>query len=250
MNLERHGDAALLRMSGGKANAIDAAFLARMGALLDEAQSSGARALVVTGYEQFFCAGLDLPFLLPLPRAGIEAFLEQFNQLMLRLFTFPLPVVAAVNGHAVAGGCVLALQADVRIMAVGKARIGLSEVPLGLGLPLVVIETLRSQVPQRSLLPIALEGKLLLASEALDHGLVHEVAEPALLVERAVARAEELAALPSGSFAQVKAALRRPVLEAICAHAAEDNRSWADLWFSPSGQQGVRAAVARLQKRA
>ena len=250
MELERHADVALLRMNGGKANAIDATFLSRMAALLDEVQSSGARALVVTGTEQFFCAGLDLPHLLPLSRAGIEAFLEQFNALVLRLFNLPLPMVAAVNGHAIAGGCVLALQADVRIMAEGKARIGLSEVPLGLGLPLVVIETLRSQVPLSSLLPIALEGKLLLASEALALGLVHEVAPTGHVLDRALARAQELALLPASSFAQVKASLRRPAIDAIRARSVEDRGAWVELWFSPSGQQGVRAAVARLQKKA
>jgi enoyl-CoA hydratase len=248
MELEQHGEAAILRMKAGKANAINPAFLARLGALLDEAQALGVRALVVTGYEQFFCAGLDLPHLLPLGRAEIGAFMDEFRAAMLRLFLLPLPVVAAINGHAVAGGCVIALQADVRIMAEGKGRIGLAEVPLGLGLPPVVVETLRAQVPQASLVPIALEGRMLLAGEAQQLGLVQEVAEPDKLIARALEKAKSLAALPADPVAQVKGALRRPAADAVRASSAGDSGRWLDLWFSPRGQESLRAAVARLQR--
>src|SRR5258705_6278664 len=102
-----------------------------------------------------------------------------FSRTMLRLFELPLPVVAAVNGHAVAGGCVLALQADHRLMSdAPEARIGLKEVALGIRLPAVVVETLRCQVPAAALVPVALEGRLFAPSEALGVGLIHQVAVP------------------------------------------------------------------------
>ena len=84
-------------------------------------------------------------------------------------------MVAAVNGHAIAGGCVLAMQADERIMAEGEGRIGLNEIQLGLGLPAVILETLRSQVPAATLLPVAVEGELLDPQRARSLGLVQEV---------------------------------------------------------------------------
>jgi enoyl-CoA hydratase/carnithine racemase len=146
MDLERQGDAALLRMNTGKANAMNADWIARMNGALDEVVATGARALVMTGADAFFSSGLDLPALASLDRPALAAFLDSFNAVMLRVFTLPLPVVAAVNGHAIAGGCVLALQADLRVMAQGKWRIGLNEVPLGIGLPALVVETLRTQV--------------------------------------------------------------------------------------------------------
>jgi enoyl-CoA hydratase len=204
---------------------------------------------VVTGAGQFFSAGLDLPALVALGREELVAFMESFRAAMLRMFTLPFPVIAAVNGHAVAGGCVLALQADVRVMADGKARIGLSEVPLGLGLPAVVLETLRCQVPASSLLPIALEGRLLSAQEALQLGLVQEVVAPEELLARALAHAVRLAALPAHSVAQVKAAMRRPAVEAVREQGAADTAKWVDVWFSPGGQDGIRAAIARLGKK-
>ena len=109
MNIERSGEVAVLRMRAGKANAIGPAFLEQLGAQLDGLADAGA--LVLTGYEGFFSAGLDLPALLALGRAQMSAFIDAFAASMLRVFELPLPVVAAVNGHAVAGGCVLALTA-------------------------------------------------------------------------------------------------------------------------------------------
>lgn len=248
MELERRGDVALLRMNAGKANALGPASMGRLSALLDALDAAPPRALVLTGYDPFFCAGLDLPHLLPLGREEIAAFMDAFRALMLRVFQLPLPVVAAVNGHAVAGGCVLALQADVRLMTEGKARIGLSEVPLGLGLPPVVLETLRAQVPAASLFPIAVEGRLLSAAEAVQLGLVHEACPEGQVVERALARAASLAALPAEPVAQVKAALRQPVVEAVRRAATAEGARWVDLWFSERTQESLRGAVARLRR--
>ena len=130
--------------------------------------------------------GLDLPALIDFSTADLTDFIRRFSASMLRVFSLPWPVVAAVNGHAIAGGCVLALQADIRLMASGQSRIGLNEVRLGIGLPAAVVETLRCQVPAASLLPIAAEGGLFLPEEAVRLGLVQEVVEPGQLLERAV----------------------------------------------------------------
>src|SRR5262245_24816599 len=160
MQLESFGRVVVLSMRAGKANAIGAAFLDRLSGQLDAVEAAGAGALVLTGEGKAFSAGLDLPELAALDRAGLERFIRRFSEVMLRVFALPFPVVAAVNGHAIAGGCVLALQADVRIAAAGGARIGLNEAAIGIGLPSTVLETLRCQVAPASLVPIALEGRL------------------------------------------------------------------------------------------
>jgi enoyl-CoA hydratase len=247
MNIERSGEVAVLRMNAGKANAISGTFLAQLGAQLDAL--GDARALVITGYQSFFSGGLDLPALLSLDPAQMSAFIDAFGASMLRVFELPLPVIAAVNGHAVAGGCVLALQADQRLMADGNARIGLNEVTLGIGLPTVVVETLRCQVPSPSLRPIALEGRMLLAREALQLGLVDEVVAPAELEQRAVARARELGSLPRGAYAQIKAALRRPASEAARRDTGAETASWVATWFSEGGQERIRSAVEKLARK-
>lgn len=185
MRIERVNEVALLRMEAGKANAIGPTFLHALEALLDEVQASGARALVLTGYDRYFSAGLDLPSLVSLDRPALAEFIGAFGRTMLRLFALPLPLVAAINGHAVAGGCVIALQADHRIMADRDCRIGLNEAQLGLGLPSVVTETLRSQVPAWALRPIALEGRLFAPHEARGLELVNEVVPERELLELA-----------------------------------------------------------------
>ena len=250
MHIERAGAVAVLGMNAGKANAINPRFLDVLGALLDELQSSPPAALVLTGDARSFSAGLDLPALIDFSTAELTDFIRRFSASMLRVFSLPWPVVAAVNGHAIAGGCVLALQADVRLMAAGPSRIGLNEVRLGIGLPAAVVETLRCQLPAPSLLPIAAEGGLFLPEEALRLGLVHEVVEPAQFQRRALERAGELAALPPLAFAQVKAALRRPALDSIEASAATDAAGWVKTFHAPAAQRLLREAVARLTKKA
>src|SRR5262245_26346492 len=132
---------AIVRLSAGKANAMSVELLDQIQRAFDEVESSGACAVVVTGYDRYFSAGLALPALIDLDRARMKQFIDHFSRTMARVFDCRLPVVAAVNGHAIAGGCVLALQADVRLMADIDVRIGLNEVQLGIGLPAVVIES-------------------------------------------------------------------------------------------------------------
>jgi enoyl-CoA hydratase len=250
MHLERHGAVALLRMNAGKANAINPRFLELLGGLLDALSAAPPAALVLTGDGRAFSAGLDLPALVDFGTEALTDFIQRFSDTMLRVFTLPWPVVAAVNGHAVAGGCVLALQADQRVMAAGEGRIGLNEVRLGIGLPVAVVETLRCQLPASSLFRVAAEGALFLPEEALRLGLVHEVAEPGRLLERALERARELAALPPVGFAQVKASLRRPALASIASSASSDAAGWVTTFHSQDAQRLLRDTVARLTKKA
>jgi enoyl-CoA hydratase len=133
-------------------------------------------------------------------------------------------------------------------MTRGNAKIGLNEVALGIGLPSIVIETLRAQVPSASLVPIALEGGLFMPEQALSLGLVHEVVDADRLHALAMARAKEMAALPPHAFAQVKTAVRRPALAEIDLHDAAETERWLDTWFTPAAQERLRAAVARIRK--
>jgi len=247
IEVESRGEVALVRVCGGKANAMGTALLDELGAAAAAVGASDAGAAVITGYDAFFSAGLALPELVDLDRAAMRRFIDGFGDAMGRVLGLDLPVVAAINGHAIAGGCVLALQCDVRLMAAGSARIGLNEVQLGIGLPAVVTEPLRLKVPASSLAPIALEGRLFDPDQARAVGLVDEVVPAGELIDRAVARAAELGRAPRGAFAQVKAALLAPVVAAIAARAEVERERWLDTWFAPAGQERLRAAVARLR---
>jgi len=249
MDLEVSGPVAVLFMRNGRANAIGAGFLSALSARLDALERSSARSLVLTGEGLAFSAGLDLPEVSALARPALAQFIRRFSEVMLRIFTLPLPVVAAVNGHAIAGGCVLALQADVRMAAAAELGIGLNEVALGLGLPALVVETLRAQVPAGSLHAIALEGRLFLPEEARAVGLVDAVVPADRLLVEARTRAEALAALPGPAFRQVKKALRGPAVAAIRAAKKEDARRWVETAYSPEARARLSAALERLSRR-
>jgi enoyl-CoA hydratase len=248
MRIERQGEVALLRLENGKANAISPQFADRLETMLS--QLGDARAAVITGQGSAFCAGLDLPSLVGLNRAQMRSFIFRFDNLMMRVFELPIPLVAAINGHAVAGGCVLALQADVRI-AVDRdtARIGLNETQLGIGLPSLVVESLRWQLPGPSLAAIALEGRLFSPREALQVGLLHQVAPENELLPQALERASALAALPPAGVRMVKESLRRPGAVASRANEAAEAERWLETWFAPESQRRLGETVARLKHR-
>jgi len=244
--MQRDGEVAIVSLRGGKANAMDEAFLRGLLRLFDEVESSNARAVVVIGYGNFFSAGLALPALVGMDRPALAAFMVLFESAMRRVFSFPRPVVAAVNGHAIAGGCVLALQCDLRLMADSQTKIGLNEVQLGIGLPSTVIEPLRLQLPASSLVAIALEGTLLAPADAKRLGLVDEVVPAAELLAQGIVRARSLARGSPSAVAQIKQALRGASLELMQKESGRQMKTWLDTWFSPMTQERVRNAVAQL----
>lgn len=245
--LEPFGDARLLRIETGRANAMTATFLADLEQVMSELAADPPRGLVITGSGRSFSAGLALPDLVDCDRDAMRSFMQGFARAMQAVLTLPTPTVAAINGHAIAGGCVLALMCDHRMMADSTARIGLNEVALGIGLPTSVVAPLRARLPARSLAPVALGGDLFAPAEALALGLVDDVVPPDDLELLAVERVEVLAGPPAAS-AQVKAALLRPVLAELAEHSDDELEHWLDTWFSPEGQAGVRAAVAAISR--
>lgn len=250
MKLEIEDGIARIALNAGKANAMNPEFVAGVAALWNDFEGSDARAAVLTGYDRFFCAGLDLVTLTALDRDAMRAFMGEFDALMRRIFGSPRPVVAAVNGHAIAGGCVLALQADVRVFPTEGAKIGLNETQLGVGLPSVVVESLRVVLPPAAWLPVALEGRIVDGPTALELGLVDELVAAPSVVESALAKASELAEIPAPAYAQVKRSLRGEALERMEERYAEDAEQWLDTWFSAEARERVAAAVASLGARA
>src|SRR5688500_160721 len=178
-----------IRIEGGKANAMSMDLLDTIERSIDDFELGPANAAVITGYEKFFSAGLALPKLVDLDRPAMHVYIERFARSMMRVFACEKPIVAAINGHAIAGGCVLALMCDVRFCVDDPAvKIGLNETQIGIGIPAIVVEPLRAQVPPESLVPIALEGRLFPPAEALAIGLVNVMVPGAELLHKATAK--------------------------------------------------------------
>ena len=234
-------------MRHGPANALDPVLVARLGASLDEAEASG-RPLVLTGNDRFFSAGLDLAGL-PEDRGEMGAFVDAFDALVRRLFLFPCPTVAAVNGHAVAGGAILATACDVRIGATGAYRIGVSEVQLGVIFPAVAFEVLRAAIPPERTAEVLLRGRLTGPEDALANGFLHELAEPESLAVRAAERAEELGALPREAYAHTKRELRGGFADRALSQAAAKRERFLDTWFSGESKARRTAILGSGKKR-
>lgn len=243
--IEWHGEVAEVRLACGKANALNARSLAAIARALDEAERARARGLVLTGYDRFFSAGLDLVGLYELDRPAMDAFMREFDRVMLRVFAYPRPVVAAVGGHAVAGGCILALACDARVATDRGIRIGLNEIRLGVPFPASALEIVRHTVPVALAEAVLYGGELYAPPEALAHGLVTRLAAGDVVAEaRLLCR--QWAGEPTGAFATIKASLRRRALERAQERLDELRRAFVEAWFSPEGRERIGEARRRL----
>ena len=249
MKIEIDDGIACLALNAGKANAMNPKFVSGVYELWREFEASDAHAAVLTGYDRFFCAGLDLVTLSELDRDAMRAFMHEFHDLMGAIFAADRPVVSAVNGHAIAGGCVLAMQADHRVFCAEGAKIGLNETQLGVGLPTAVVESLRVTIPNSAWMPVALEGRIFDGSAALEHGVVDELTPAEGVLEAALGKAAELASIPRPAYGQVKRSLRGPAIERMGEQYAADAEAWLDTWFSPEARERVGAAVEQLKAR-
>ncbi len=204
--------------------------------------------LVLSGAPGMFSAGLDVPYLLTLDREGIRGMWSAFYALLRGIAASPLPVVAAITGHSPAGGAVLALYCDLRVMAEGEFRIGLNEVRVGLPMPPVILAAMRRLVGPRLAERMCVSGALVSPAEAAHIGLVDELAPPERVVERAVAMAAELAALPRAAMAETRR-LARADLTAMFDAADAEMEGLLDSWFSAEAQATMRALVERLARK-
>jgi enoyl-CoA hydratase len=185
-------------MVRGKGNALHIDLVTALLDALDRLERSPARAGIITGQGNVFGAGVDLPALADCGADYVRRFVPLLQRFFQRLATFPKPLVAAVNGHAIAGGAIIMLASDQRLLARGTARIGLTEIRVGVLFPAWALEIVRFTTPPPHFATLITTGRTFLPEEALLRGLVDELVEPAHLVARAHAVAEELAALADG----------------------------------------------------
>ncbi len=235
----------LLRLADGKANAMSLEFCQTLTVRLQEA--GHAPAVVLTGSGHIFSAGVDLLRLLEGGAPYIRAFLPALGTMFMTVFSHPRPVVAAINGHAVAGGCVLACATDKRIMARDAGRIGVTELVVGVPFPPVAMEIMRAATAPQYFEDALFGGATYAPAEAVARGLVHEVVDPQALIDRAVAAAKSLAALSPPAFALTKRQTRGPALERIA--GADVDAAVAQIWTAPETLARIRDYVSRVLRK-
>ncbi|HEY0515348.1 MAG TPA: enoyl-CoA hydratase/isomerase family protein [Thermoanaerobaculia bacterium] len=244
-----HGPVRELRLARPPANALSPELIAALRGAVAAAPAEGARALVLSGSPRMFSGGLDVPHLIQLGRAAIEATWRDFYALMRALATSPIPIAAAITGHSPAGGAVLAIFCDVRIMAEGDFKIGLNEVQVGLLLPPVIYQVMRRVVGSRQAERLCVGGLLIPAAEALRVGLVDELAAPERVVERAVEWCRSVLALPPNAMAATRRLARADLAALFEGDDEAEILLVLDEWFSAETQRVMRELVERLAKR-
>ena len=237
VELERHeGGVALLRFNRPPVNAFDLPFAREIGTRLQEALDAEPAALVLTGSGTCFGAGVDTKAVQGYGRAEHVEMVTAINALISSMYALEIPLVAAVNGHALGGALVVALACDLRIGTREPARIGLPEVVAGVPFPAVPMQILRAELDPATARLLCLTGRALSPQEALARGVLDELCDDGeALLPRALEVARELASLPS--YGVVKRQLRAPVIAEIERTVAEQSDPMLREWVG-SGAAG------------
>jgi len=249
IDVKTNGGIAVMTLMHGKANALDIEFCKAIAAQFVALRQSDAKAVVITGQGKIFSAGVDLKRLSEGGADYIRKFLPALHKLYDAVFYHHKPVVAAINGHAIAGGAVLAACADRRIMARDGGRIGVTELLVGVPFPAMAFEVMRFATPPAFFPEVILNGTTYPPDGALARRMVDELAEPAELMSRAITAAQTLAALSPPAFAQTKKQIRQAVSERMVASGEATDKKVTDIWTAPATLGFIRDYVARTLKK-
>jgi enoyl-CoA hydratase/carnithine racemase len=249
IELEEEGGIRTIRLARPPVNALNGELITTLDRLLEAAPGEGVRGIVLTGAGGRFTGGLDLQTLLALDEPGLREFIRAFFDLLTRIARSPVPIVAAINGHSPAGGAVMSLFCDRRIMAEGDYRIGLNEVQVGIFPGQVIYRALERLVgPARAadLLPL---GRLVPAAEALALGLVDELAPRESVEARARAWLEVALALPPQAYAATRRLVREDLVALMTGLHGLELEGIVRAWRSPEARATLSAALERLGRK-
>lgn len=237
-----------IRLARPPVNALNPALLQALVEAFDPAQLSGVRGVVLSGGPKVFSGGLDVPHLMTLDRAGLTAAWGLFFEAARAVARCPVPVVAAIAGHNPAGGCVLALCCDYRVMARGAYRIGLNETQVGLVVPEAIQALMRRVVGAHRAERLLVAGAMLESEQALAVGLVDELTDVDDVVARALHWLRELAVLPREAMLKTRRIARADVNAALDGFGDDELDGFIDRWFAASTQDALQALMAKLKK--
>ncbi len=224
---------AIVSLNRGKVNALNGMVVNELRQQLKALEADKEiKAVVLTGRGRFFSFGFDIPEFLSFTKEEFTDYLTRFTELYTYLFLYPKPVVAALNGHTIAGGCMLALACDSRIMVAGKGKISLNEISFGSSVFTGSTEMLRFWIGNANATKVLYSGALYSAEEAMRLGLIQEVINEDNLLVQAEKIALDLASKHLPAFASIKSLLRRPIAEDMMEREGRSIREFVDIWYS------------------
>ncbi|MEO7478143.1 MAG: enoyl-CoA hydratase/isomerase family protein [Lysobacteraceae bacterium] len=249
----QHGPIHEIRLARPPVNALNPELLDALRGAVEAAPGNGARAIILSGGPSVFSGGLDVPYLMGLDATALKAAWRGFFDAATAIARCQVPMVAAIGGHAPAGGCVLALCCDYRVMARSPDpekpfRIGLNEVQVGLAVPECIQHLMRRVVGVYRSERLLVVGAMPTAEQALKIGLVDEVVELDQTVPQAIAWLQQLLALPSAPMLATRAQARADIIDALTDPRQLNLDRFLDAWNAPDTQNALQALLARLKK--
>lgn len=252
MKLERIRDVGIFYIDTDRNNSYNLDSIAEANRVMDEAEQDDAiRALVVTSsHKTLFSPGVDLPTVMGYSRSEVRRFFEAITALLRRKFVYPKPEVYALNGHTVAGGCMMALAGEYRLMVDGPFKIGLMEIDIGLAAPIGTVEMVRHVLGGHLASRVLLGGETYSPRQACAIGLIDEVVELGFLLERAIEKAHMFGSKPPAGYRRLKRYLRQAVAERMKSLEETHMDELVAQWFEEETQERLTAAVKQLTKPA
>lgn len=249
ITVEQHDAIAVVKLNRSVTNAINLQLIGELADSLQAVQRDPAvRGLVLSSAsDKFFSIGLDIPTLFDLTRQDFTAFCLAYSRVCLDLYTLLKPTVAALTGHATAGGCIVALCCDYRFIAQGRKLIGLNEIKLGVPVPYLADCILRQLVGVRNARDIMDTGEFYTPEQSLALGMVDKVLPLDQLLPQSIDKAATLGALPPEAFAIIKRNRIEAVEQELVAHEEEQVRSFVECWYLDQTRERLKEAIKRFQ---
>lgn len=242
------GGIRIVKLAHGKVSAMDLELANAFMAEMEAARDPSVRAVILTGSGSSFSAGVDLFRVVKDGRDYALRFLPALDNMLLAALTLPKPLIAAVNGHAIAGGCILAAACDHRIMTEGNGRIGIPELAVGVPFPALPLQIMAARVSDGALRDLVYTGRTVMIDEARTLGLIDEKCPAGMLMDRAMEVAERMALIPAGAFALTKETLVAPILERT-KQLAPANARVTQAWTEPHTYDTIRAYLEKTIKK-
>lgn len=241
---------AIISLNRPKSNALNREMINEFISLLTQIENDpNIGAALITGKDHFFSAGLDLIELYHYNEEEAESFWKLFLEFTAKLGSFKKPLVSAINGHSPAGGCVIALACDARVMAEGKYIIGLNEVPVGIIVPNGIFKLYAYWLGEAKATKFLLEGKLFSPEEALAIGLVDEVVNPDSILTAAERVARKYMAFEANTWQQSKLNIRRDLIAAANTENSGELSRMLEQWWSAGTRTILKSLIDNLQKK-
>ena len=248
ISIDYHGKVMLAKLNRNVTNALNVESVQELSNVLRQVESDAAVHGLVLGSsnEKFFSIGFDIPELFELSRDDFRDFFRLFNQVCLNLYTLPKPTVAAITGHATAGGCILALCCDYRFIAEGRKLMGLNEVKLGAPVPYLADRLLHTLVGVRQARNMMESGEFYAPEETLDMGVVDEVLPMKELEKRAIEQAEKLGSMPGSGYGRIKRNRVEVLAADVLAREPDKEQYFMECWYSEETRERLRAAMEKF----